>query len=528
MGPSVHVANSFALIPTTSYEIIQLAKSSKYTRSEGADGIDPLVGRQTIELTAEIISEIINLSFETGQIPVEMKKAKITPIFKQGDRANLTNYRPISILPYFSKLMEKAVSNRLTDYIEKISILYPMQYGFRQNHSVDMALVNIQDLITEAIDANKYSIGVFLDLAKAFDTVDHSILLKKMSIYGIRGIPLDWFSNYLSERCQQVQCNGVLSMFKSIKYGVPQGSNLGPLLFLLYINDLPNATKVLKYILFADDTNAFCSNDSLSELIHIINEELKMLLDWFRANRLSINTKKSCFIIFRVPNKKANDSNNTLLIDGNNIEQVTYTKFLGLYIDEHLTWNTHIKITTSKLAKNIGIIRKISYLLPTKVLTNLYYTLVYPYLLYGNLVWASNYETRLRPMTILQKRIIRIMAGDSYYAHTRHRFKQLKLLKFEQINRYLIGLFMYKALNKLLPPMFQHYFTKRHDVHDYYTRASGSLSVQYARTDYRRFSLSCKGPIIWNKIPSHISNVSTFALFKKVFKNFLISQDEIG
>src|SRR6218665_3270907 len=131
-------------------------------------------------------------------------------------------------------------------------------------------------------------------------------------------------------------------------------------------------------------------------------------------------------------------------------------------------------------------------------------------------------------MAILQKRIIRTMAGDSYYAYTSHRFKQLKLLKFEQINRYLTGLFMYKALNKHLPPMFQHYFTKRHDVHDYYTRASGSLSVQYARTDCRRFSLFYKGPIIWNKIPSHISNVSTLALFNKVFKNLLISQDEIS
>src|SRR6218665_1597411 len=171
------ICNSFALIHTTSYEIIELAKSSRYSRSEGPDGINPLVGRRTIEQTADIISEIINSSFEMGLIPPDLKKAKITLIFKQGDRTNVTNYRPIS---------EKAVSKRLTDYVEKAAIFYPMQYGFRQKYSVDMALVNIQDLITKAIDSNQYAAGVFLDLAKAFDTVDHSILLKKMSIYGIR------------------------------------------------------------------------------------------------------------------------------------------------------------------------------------------------------------------------------------------------------------------------------------------------------------------------------------------------------
>jgi len=153
--------------------------------------------------------------------------------------------------------MEKPVSKRLTDYVEKIAILYPMQYGFRQNSSVDMALVNIQDIITKSTDSNQYAAVVFLDLAKAFDTVDHSILLK-MSIYGIRGVALLWFTDYLSGRTQQVQCNGALSSFRYIKCGVPQGSNLGQLLFLLYINDLPKATKVLKYVLFADDTNAFC------------------------------------------------------------------------------------------------------------------------------------------------------------------------------------------------------------------------------------------------------------------------------
>jgi len=161
-----------------------------------------------------------------------------------------------------------------------------------------MALINMHELITEAIDGNRYSIGIFLDLAKAFDTIDHSILIKKLYVYGIRGLPLQWFKNYLSERYQQVQCNGTLSQLKLVKYGVHQGSNLGPLLFLLYINDLPNATDNLKLILFADDTNVFCSHSSWTELKDMVNVELNKIAEWFKSNRLSLNVKKSCFISF--------------------------------------------------------------------------------------------------------------------------------------------------------------------------------------------------------------------------------------
>ena len=169
---------SFAVIPTSPREIIDLARDTKYSRSSGPDGIDPLVGKRTIDHAAGIISDIINSSIETGKIPPDLKKAKITPIFKQGDREDMSNYRPISILPFFAKLMEKAISNRLRSYIEKAAILYPNQFGFRPGHSVDLALINIQELITTAIDTNKFSVGIFLDLAKAFDTVDHKILLK--------------------------------------------------------------------------------------------------------------------------------------------------------------------------------------------------------------------------------------------------------------------------------------------------------------------------------------------------------------
>src|SRR6218665_3900001 len=296
--------NSFVLLPTCPQEIIELAMGTKYTRAEGPDGVDPLVGKRTIHSTAEIVAEIINSSFETGQIHPDLKKGKITPIFKQGDRENMSNYRPISILSFFAKIMEKAMSNRLTNYIEKIAILYPHQIGFRPGYSTDMALINIQDLITEAIDTKKFAIGIFLDLAKAFDKVDHKILLKKLEFYGIRGTPLLWFKSYLTDRSQHVNYNGILSSFRPITSGVPQGSNLGPLLFLIYINDLPNAAKSLKLVLFADDTNAFYSHESLSELNKIINSDLKLLDEWFRTNCLSLNAKKIMLYHFLFPEEK--------------------------------------------------------------------------------------------------------------------------------------------------------------------------------------------------------------------------------
>src|SRR6218665_1052488 len=204
---------SFALLPVSPQEIIDtpIAGISKSTRSAGPDGVDPLVARNTVVNIAEVLSDVINSSFVTGHIPQQLKIVKITPIFKQGDKMIISNYRPISILSYFAKIMEKAMYNRLSSYVNRMSLLYPRQYGSRPGHSTDMALINIHDVITKAIDTSKFSIGIFLDLAKAFDTVDHTILTQKLEHYGVRGIPLTWFKNYLYSRLQQVQCNGALS-----------------------------------------------------------------------------------------------------------------------------------------------------------------------------------------------------------------------------------------------------------------------------------------------------------------------------
>ena len=205
--------------------------------------------------------------------------------------------------------------DRLSTYINKSSILHQSQHGFQHGHSTFMALLDMEDRISRAIDSNEYSVGIFLDLAKAFDTVDHAILLKKMSNYGIRGTQLKWFYSYFENRTQRVMCNGVLSAIGYISYGVPQGSNLGPLLFLLYINDLANVSSTLFFILFADDTNIFYSHRSWQTLMETINTELENVNNWFSANRLTLNLDKTNFILFR-SHRKISPVNITLEIKG--------------------------------------------------------------------------------------------------------------------------------------------------------------------------------------------------------------------
>ena len=229
--------------------------------------------KNSIDLISKPLCEILNLSIENGIIPDQLKIARIVPIFKSGDNSLFSNYRPILVLPVFSKILEKAVYNRLMNYININGILFRNQFGFRKNHSTSHALINLYDQISTGLDANKHTVGIFLDLSKAFDTVDHEILINKLEHYAIRGLALDWFKNYLSQRLQYVEFNGTTSMFKEVTCGVPQGSILGPLLFLVYINDICKTTDYGEFILFADDTNLFYSHENISTLTSVINTE---------------------------------------------------------------------------------------------------------------------------------------------------------------------------------------------------------------------------------------------------------------
>jgi len=340
-------------------------------------------------------------------------------------------------------------------------------------------------------------------------------------------VALKWFQSYLYNRYQQVLCNGSLSTIRLIKHGVPQGSILGPLLFLLFINDLPNASQLLHFLLFADDTNIFASHKSYDYLIQLMNQELVHVNNWFVANKLSLNTSKTNYILFSSHRKHVPLVKGIITINGTPIPQVTTAKFLGIYVDQFLTWKDHIEAVATKIAKNIGILSRIAYLLPINIRINLYYSIVHPYLTYCNIIWASNYPSRLKRLTTLQKRAIRIMNNSSYLLPTDPIFKHLRILKLEQITSWQVSEFMYRYATRQLPAIFNNYFTSISEVNPYNIRSLSNYRSIFTRTNTRKFSLKSIGPKTWNCIPTEIRSIpNTYSFKRKLCEHFITESPE--
>ena len=297
-----------------------------------------------------------------GVVPLKMKIAKVVPIFKKGDAKLMSNYRPISLLTSFSKLLEKIIYLRTVKFLSMSNVFSQFQFGFREKHTTSHAILHFVDKIANALDNQMHTIGIFLDYSKAFDTVDHNILLSKLDHYGIRGTALNWFKSYLADRKQFVSVNGIDSDLSDVICGVPQGSLLGPLLFILYINDFQYASDVVSVILFADDSNIFLSHKDPKTLLNTINTELHKITTWIHANKLSLNLKKTNYMLFSnsVTNLPGDISFDNVLIN-----RVNSTKFLGLHIDESLNWKTHINNLCKLLSKNTGVLNRLKLYLPT-------------------------------------------------------------------------------------------------------------------------------------------------------------------
>lgn len=516
--------NSFALYYTDIEEIVSIVNKFGNKSSFGVDNVPIDVMKSCIACIAKPLCALVNCSFRTGIFPDPLKIAKVCPVFKNGSENNFSDYRPISVLPSFSKIFEKVAFNRLEKFVTSCCILSNCQYGFRQKHSTYMALLDMYNKVSESIDDNKFTIGIFIDLAKAFDTINHNILCKKLEIYGIRGIALHWFQNYLSNRKQYVCFNGASSSLKNITCGVPQGSILGPLLFILYINDIVRCSDLLKFIMFADDTNIFYSNSSIDDLEITINSELSKVCQWFRCNKLSLNANKTKYILFGKKGKSAQCFNLTIQLEDVNIERVTSTKFLGVIVDEDLNWKQHIANISLKISRSLGVLNKVKYIFSKDILKTLYFTMIQPYFIYCNIIWGGANQITINRLYYLQKRAVRIISHSPYREPTNPLFERNCILKLEDVHKIQLAMFIYKCQNNLLPMSCCCHIQFNSNPHHYSLRCQLIFKSISYRTQIRERYAGVAAPKVWESLPYCITSLNTLASFKKALKDYYIFQ----
>ena len=493
--------------------------SLKSGKSPGYDSINNDLVKQIILEITEPLIHVLNLSMLNGTVPLDMKIAKVVPIFKKGDPQSFTNYRPISLLTSFSKILEKIIYVRTVKFLNKNKIFSNFQFGFREKHTTSHALLHFIDKISQAIDKKMHTIGIFLDYSKAFDTVDHNILLSKLSHYGVRGTALDCFKSYLADRKQFVSLNGIDSGLQNVTCGVPQGSLLGPLLFIVYLNDFHFSSDVLSFILFADDSSLYYSHRNPQTLLKTVNFELSKVTLWIQANKLSLNLQKTNYMLFSNTIKvlPGEVSFNNVLID-----RVTSTKFLGLHIDEQLSWKIHISHLCKTLARNTGVIYKLKSSFPQDILLIMYSTLILPYLNYGVLAWGNSLKTHLQRLFLIQKRVLRIICNVNFRSHTNQLFYIHRILKLQDIYHSQLGALMYGFDSGVLPVALSNIFKKNSQVHHYATRNASAFHLPKVRTKLALNTLANTGPRYWNSLDTNIKLSVRLSVFKRTLKVHLL------
>ncbi len=522
-------------------------------KSSGPASIPLRLLKIAADLVVIPLCHIINISFSTGVFPDILKVAKVIPLHKGGSTQEVNNFRPISLLSIFDKILEKLMHKRLYTFLEEHDILFKNQFGFRKRSSTGHSLIEISEEIKESIDNGKYGCGIFIDLKKAFDTVNHNILLMKLEHYGLRGPLLKWFETYLTGRKQFVYYNGVSSDIVSISCGVPQGSVLGPLLFLLYINDLPNISSKLSFFLFADDTNIYYESTNLAEIENTVNAELKKLSQWLNLNRLALNVGKTNFVIFR-SSKKPLYHNVVLIMNRKALEQKDHVKYLGVLMDEHLLWKPQISSISKKISRGVGILAKLRGHMDQKLLLCIYYCLVFSHLSYGVQAWGSACDSYLKELIVIQNKAVRILSGKQYFQiygqtpgplpSSSPLYKELKILKLQDIYKFNIAKFVYQTLCGDSPDIFNDWFKYTHMVHDHATKSSTSIfrenyfdigTVHQTYTlyvnrgnlvNYGKKMIQISGPLIWNDLPPEIHDASSIFTFKFHLKNHYIDKYE--
>ena len=381
-----------------------------------------------------------------------------------------------------------------------------------------MAIHALSEKFYESVDNNELMLGLFIDLSQAFDTISHTILLDKLHYYGIRGVAWEWIKDYLSNRKQFVTYNQCKSKMKNVNIGVPQGSILGPLLFLLYVNDLPTISSNLNFIQFADDTSIFIKGKSIVDLSRTISSEMINVTEWLKNNMLTLNISKTNFMVMSSQGKKYNEKDCNIIVDNVNIDRVTTCKFLGVILDDKFTWKLHINHVKNKVSKGLGILLKARRVLDKESLITLYNALIKPYFTYGLTVWGNTFKTYIKKLETVQKKIVRVITLSEYNAHTTPLFRELKIMSIIQLYQYFSCVHIYKCMKCIVPKLFWDDFivskTKRNPFNlqpKFYSKKICTISIRHG------------GAKVWNKLPRVIQNAKSIQSFKYNMRKYIFT-----
>lgn len=506
--------NSLYMLPTNPHDIYTKINSLNNTKSTGYDDISTIILKKSSPYISTILSHILNMCIAEGIYPEKLKKSLIKPIFKKGDKENMTCYRPIALIPVISKVFERVIYNSINNYFEKNNLFAPEQTGFRKNKSIELALYNFLQKTTDCVNRDILVSALYMDLTKAFDFVDHKILLSKLETYGIRGNILKLLKSYLSDRSQATVISQICpiekqmihykSEFRNINFGVPQGSILGPLLFNIYINDLPRVLQQ-KMILFADDSTVIFTGNNTSILTKNINYTLENIINWLKCNNLLINLDKTTLMTFS--NRRKHPPFDIHYND-KTISNTDSTKFLGITIDCNLNWKEHATNITSKLNRFSYALYLLTKVADVKTVVTSYHAYVASTLRYGIIFWGncSYGEDVFRAQKKCIRSICRLKTTDSCKPY----FKYLKIHTMTGI--YILECVLFVKRNS---EFFDKFNTRR---------LNKKLKMPTSKCTLFSKSFFCMGPKLYNHLPKTLRDIDNLQSFKTNLKQFLINK----
>ena len=518
----------FNIQPITPFEVKSFIEKLNCSKATGIDGIGPQILKYCGDFIVLPITAIINNSIRLGIFPDALKASYVMPVYKSNDKQDPNNYRPISILPSISKIFERHIANQLMTYLTQTNVLHKYQSGFRKNHSCQTALIRLLHDWYSEIDNGSLVGTVFLDLRKAFDLVDHQILLYKLKLHHFSNETLNIFESYLNNRTQIVKVGNIKSDQRVIKCGVPQGSILGPILFILYINDINLHIQQSVIDLYADDTTLYASGKTKGDIEHNLQEDLNRIMKWCDSNNMAIHPGKTTCMLIGTPYRTRQVSDLTLKINDTVINNVLYQKLLGIIIDKNLKWDNQINAVCKKVNSKLFLLKRILNYLNDNMKSLFYNSYIMPIFDYCCIIWGFGKQSHISKLTSLQKRAAKIILCEPKTTPSSDLFKTLQWLTFKSRCTYHIGIMIYKSLENNVPEYISDLIQiSQNNRYTLRSTSKQNLATATCKTNIKQQSFQYISVQVWNSIPMTIRMSKSLNTFKFKFKHHLLSLQSV-